>query len=171
MTEIYITTFKGVKIVYSDHSRQFVAYEVFEGEDRQIGAADTQEGAEQMINAHLRAAFGKPIAAVDVDHDREVKITSRDVRSTGNVYVTWKDGDTTSRSSEAVVNRYWHDNEKPPTYCFVRATPENLAILARIQATHAELNLLEEKIKNMRKEYTSHVTEKDVGMAPKGEEQ
>ncbi len=157
---VKVETYKGIEITYSPSSRTFEA-QFRPKEDAEIIdlEAKTQKELEEIIDKYLKHTKF-PIEAIQLYHDRLVKITSFSVvsRSYGeslDVWISYHKTPDYQRASE--VGR-----EKTSLNNFFKPTEENLKLLSRIQIINEQVKVLQEESTNLKTKFTDSITRKDI---------
>jgi hypothetical protein len=148
-----IEKYKGMEIHFDKGLEEFTA---IDKDNREVARDKTFSGIKPKIDRFIKSEFGKPIEAIQIDHNRTVKITSKDESDPrgNNIWISFEENGRKERSKTSLRDRWSDEGE----YQFCKSTPANLEILKKINEKIVEEERISKEIKALRKQYTEFVT-------------
>jgi len=161
MTEIFLRKMHGFDVKVSPYG-SFYAYE--KGADQALYSAKSLEDLEEILKRHAsNKRHFKPIEVINISSDTVGRITSKVADNGDQVYFTHKPSpkERASRTATRLIEYGWGSDPKKP--CFAKATPQNLTILAKVEALEKKRKDIDDEMKKLRGTYGSLVTWEDIG--------
>lgn len=166
---VIVETYKDCEI-YLWANGQF---EARDRHDKQIASASTLLEVKNRVDRHVKEQSRFPrTPAISIEDDIEVRLNSRDVENVNYVWISFIDPitpTTTTRHGDQRKERpnwrrqkvslmmgyHWGDDAKPK---FVLQTPQNMAVLKKIQRINQSIAFLQDHKAELRKTYVDPVT-------------
>jgi len=155
----------GFQVRVSDYSGSFSAYENEDDEQATYSAKSLSELEEILKRHESNKRHFTPLDVISISDEKVGRITSRVADNKREVYFTHKDNpnEKATRTAVALVGSRW-DYEGQGKPQFAKATPENLAIKAKIDDLKEQAAKLHEDAKALRKTYGDLVTWETIGV-------
>lgn len=112
------------------------------------------------LDAHVKHKRRfKELQVIEIDDDRVVEITSRDIQMPDKcVWVTSKTETGQPHHNKQFLKQYGWGKYDGKDYVFALASPANLKILAEIQALQAQIEEIHKTIKSLGDKYSDPIT-------------
>lgn len=122
MSEVNISTHKGIEIKYSPKRMMFYAYD----EEKKVAKSKTQKNLLRNIKSYLNSKSGLPIKVIHIrGYNPPMLVQIKSITKQGysaDVWISWREDDDT------LIEKVWWTNDRE----FFKPTKANLETMQRI---------------------------------------
>lgn len=156
---VKIMDYEGWEISINTHSGVFEAKK----DGARLGNKDLELLKEKIKRQNRTSLKFTAIEVIEIENDRVGRITSATSESNDTVYFSYHEaGYEKMKRSQERLNRGWVSEFKP---AFALATPENMKILAQIEAKQRTIETLDKEIEKLRTTYKQPIKPETIKKA------